>query len=317
VRPEVTWTDDETRDGLRHRRLTFTTGDGDAVPALLLEPVTGRQTRVPGILALHQTTPVGKLEPAGLAGSPDLAYGLELARRGYAVLMPDVFAAGERVPSPGEYDSSVFDAAHPEWSAVGKMLFDHRHAVTVLASLPSVDPARIGAIGHSLGGYNAWVLHGADARVKVAVCSCGYSCFAGDPRPDQWCRQPFPYLPRLRPWLARDEVPYEANELVALGAPKPLFYWVTKQDVDDSPHWPEVLASLGRVQDLYERLSGDRSRLVVEVGEGGHAFPREARIAAYAFIDRWLWTTPTAAHAAVDVAVPVVDPDEAGPFDEA
>ena len=38
------------------------------------------------ILALHQTTSVGKAEPAGLSGIPGLHYGYELAARGNTVL---------------------------------------------------------------------------------------------------------------------------------------------------------------------------------------------------------------------------------------
>ena len=35
------------------------------------------------VLCLHQTTSIGKAEPAGLGGKTDLHYALELARRGY------------------------------------------------------------------------------------------------------------------------------------------------------------------------------------------------------------------------------------------
>jgi len=288
VTPSVTWGDQERFEGIRSRHLVYRTGDGDSVPALVYEPESRLSTPGPAVLGLHQTTGVGKLEPAGLAGLPDLAYGRELALRGYTVLMPDLFVAGERAVNPYPYDCTEFDAVRPNWSAVGKMLFDHRHAVSVLETLPSVDVDRIGAIGHSLGGFNAWVLLGADPRVRVAASSCGYASFAGDPNPYLWSMQPFPYFPRLARWLDRKEVPFEMSEAVALDAPKPLFFYITKQDFENAPHWPACLASLEPVHDLYQRLSGDSSRFVVEVGEGDHSFPPEAREAAYAFLEKWL-----------------------------
>jgi cephalosporin-C deacetylase-like acetyl esterase len=36
-----------------------------------------------------------------------------------------------------------------------KGIFNHMRAVDLLCSRPEVDPKRIGAIGHSLGGHNA------------------------------------------------------------------------------------------------------------------------------------------------------------------
>src|SRR5436853_6972792 len=63
--------------------------------SLLLLPrhLTGK---APGILAIHQdgnTRPYayGKSEVAGLAGDPDLPYGLELCLRGDVVICPDRF----------------------------------------------------------------------------------------------------------------------------------------------------------------------------------------------------------------------------------
>jgi hypothetical protein len=70
---------------------------GDRVPAYLFlpaAPTPGR--RGPAMLALHQTTGIGKGEPAGLGGRPNLHYALELAQRGYVVLAPDY-------PSFGDY----------------------------------------------------------------------------------------------------------------------------------------------------------------------------------------------------------------------
>ncbi|WDE97598.1 acetylxylan esterase [Lentisphaera profundi] len=49
----------------------------------------------------------------------------------------------------------------------------NKRAITLLQKLPFVDPEKIGAHGHSMGGKLSVMLAGTDKRVKVAVPSCG------------------------------------------------------------------------------------------------------------------------------------------------
>src|SRR3954454_16794241 len=60
------------------RKITYASGDGDSVPACLFVPHDQR-TRRRAALCLHQTTAIGKAEPAGLGGKPNLHYALELS----------------------------------------------------------------------------------------------------------------------------------------------------------------------------------------------------------------------------------------------
>lgn len=50
-----------------------------------------------------------------------------------------------------------------------------RRAITLLQKQPEVDPSRIGARGHSMGGKLTTNLAGIDRRIKAAVPSCGGS----------------------------------------------------------------------------------------------------------------------------------------------
>jgi len=133
----------------------------------------------PAMVCFHQCfndCDVGKEAVVGKAvARPDQAYGLELVRLGFVVLAPDNPQCGERnLPGfriEGERKGCETCGAlqpEPEWCAV---IRDGSRAVDVLQALDFVDAERVGAIGHSGGGF--WTIHTMmqDARVKVGVAS--------------------------------------------------------------------------------------------------------------------------------------------------
>lgn len=268
-----------------HERLkiSYATSDGDHVPALLLIP-SGRRSGA-GVLALHPTVSAGKDDVATTRGRPNRRYGIDLVRRGHVVLAPDTITAGERVaPGLEPYRTADFVASHPELSPIGKILADHRQGVSVLASLPDVDPDRIGAVGHSLGGYNAWFLASMDERVTAVASSCGYATFAGDPDPHHWGQRDwFSHFPLLSEGLDRGVVPFEFHEVMALIAPRPLFVWLTTGD-RFFPNWMPSARSLHQISELYESL-GASDHFVSWLGNGPHDFPEHVSAAAYRFLD--------------------------------
>ncbi len=85
VREEIT-----EPGGVRRQTITFATGDGDRVAAYLYIPPNPNRTRLPAILALHQTSTIGKGEVAGYGKSKNQAYATELAARGYVVVAPTI-----------------------------------------------------------------------------------------------------------------------------------------------------------------------------------------------------------------------------------
>ena len=124
----------------------------DRLTASLLLPK--KAGRLPAVLCLHQTFNYGKAEPAGLLGDPNLFYAKELAERGFVTLAPDYWPFGDYLGKP--YDP--YRAGYA--SAVMKGVWNHIRALDYLAARPEVDAARIGCIGHSLGGHNALWLGG-------------------------------------------------------------------------------------------------------------------------------------------------------------
>lgn len=272
--------------------LTYWTADGDRVPAYLLIPghqsSPGPGARYPAVLALHPTAPEGKDDVATLSGREGRRYGLELVSRGYVVLAPDTITAGERIYAGSQaYQTAPFYERHNEWSAVGKMMLDHQYGLDLLTSLEFVDGERIGAIGHSLGGYNAFFLAGVDRRVKAVVSSCGFSTFTGDEETHRWGRRDwFSHLPVISDEVERGQVPFEFHEIAALAAPVPFFNWSAQQD-RIFPHWKPILEAMGELDQLYTWL-GAKERFVSLMGNSGHDFPDEIRLLAYRFLDRWL-----------------------------
>ncbi len=106
------------------------------------------------------------------------------ADRGYVALAMDLSGRGsdrKRLPDGGpEQDDETkfrdFDPSDPTWMwtyhAVAAVLKGH----SLLASLPEVDPSRIGVTGISWGGYLTCIVAGVDDRIKVAVpvYGCGF-----------------------------------------------------------------------------------------------------------------------------------------------
>jgi Dipeptidyl aminopeptidases/acylaminoacyl-peptidases len=163
--PDVVMQEETVFPQFTRRKITFASGDGDVVPAYLFVP-NGRTHPGPAALCLHQTVAIGKAEPAGLGGKPNLHYALELAERGFTVLAPDY-------PRFGDYKIDAYSMGY--LSTTMKGIRNHRRAVDLLTTLKEVDPGRIGVIGHSLGGHNSLFVAAFDQRFAAVVTSCGFT----------------------------------------------------------------------------------------------------------------------------------------------
>jgi pimeloyl-ACP methyl ester carboxylesterase len=181
----------------------------------------------------------------------------------------------------------LFYELFPNSTAIGKMIHDHQQGIELLQSLSYVNKERIGAIGHSLGAYNAYFLAAVDERVKAVVSSCGICPFLQDPNPNRWGRRDwFSHFPKLTDDINRDIVPFEFHEIMALLAPRPLWNWFSQNDLI-FPNWQAAaLASLD-VDSLYKYL--DQPDCYVSLlGKEGHDFPAYIRAMSYQFLDRYL-----------------------------
>lgn len=202
------------RDGLITERVSWAQPFGPRTEAFLVRPA-GRTEKLPGVVALHDHSGFyyyGKEKLVALDDELEimrefkkLTYGgaswaTELARRGYAVLAPDVFLWGSRKISPesvpeqyvrkvelekpgtrayieaynqfvAEYETSVAKIlflSGTTWPGI--MAWEDRRALDYLASRPEVDAGRLGCAGLSGGGLRTIYLSGLDPRIRCAVC---------------------------------------------------------------------------------------------------------------------------------------------------
>lgn len=278
--------DEQFFPGYVRRRVNYFVEEWERVSAWLFLPED--RDEVPAILCCHQTVPQGKDEPAGLEGEPRLAFARHYAELGYVTIAPDCITAGERV-SPGlaPYDTTSFYKDHPKRSAMGKMLWDHMHAIDLLSELKVVDPARIGVIGHSLGGYNALFLAAFDERVQACVASCGFTRFAEDDDPERWVRDSgFCHLPKLREAVKKSQYPFDWEHILALAAPTPTLLLTAAND-PVFPHTESCDVAVERARRVYDVL-GAPEALTNYRHSGGHDVPYEALQEADSWFERWL-----------------------------
>jgi dienelactone hydrolase len=176
--------------------IRYTAADGEPIDAFLFEPVG--ETLNGGVVALHQHNSqwtIGKSEVAGLAGDPLQAFGPALARLGVTVLAPDSLGFESRYQEAGWGASLAPPLSKPHSTADGWLQYynqmAHRlvqgdllmrkvldDAATALSVFRHHAPAaRLGVIGHSLGGVTSLFLSALDVRVAYACSSGAASSF--------------------------------------------------------------------------------------------------------------------------------------------
>jgi pimeloyl-ACP methyl ester carboxylesterase len=259
------------------KKITFASEKDDRVPAYLFIP-NDLKGKAPAMLCLHQTTSIGKAEPAGMGPKINLHYAKELAERGYVTLAPDY-------PGYGDYKIDVYGRGYV--SATMKGLWNHMRAIDLLQSLPEVDKERIGCIGHSLGGHNSLFVAVFDERIKVVVTSCGFNSFFKYQKGNLAGWSHAGYMPRIAAVYGKDpaKMPFDFTEVIGAIAPRRLFINAPLRD---------SCFEVSGVRDCVEAakpvyaLFGASRNMAVLYPDSEHDFPPEVREAAYAFLDATL-----------------------------
>jgi dienelactone hydrolase len=245
---------------------------GVVTEAYLLRPVRP-QEKCAGVAVFHSTVNHSILQPAGLGPDAEKAFGLKLGQRGVVAFCPRNFLWPENQRLAAKEETLRFQQRHPRATGMAKMLYDARIAVNVLAGLPEVDPARIGAAGHSLGAKEVLYLAAFDERVRVTVSSEGGigTTFSNWDAP--WY---------LGPSIKQPGFSREHHELLALAAPRP-FLLIGGDSADGDRGWPFIRAALPVYQ-----LYGDPPRLGFYNHKQGHTVPAESERRIYEWFETYL-----------------------------
>lgn len=270
----------ETADGYVRQKISFAVEPGDRVPAWLLIP-DGRASKGPAMLCLHQTTGIGKDEPAGLGGLENLHYAHELAKRGFVCLVPDY-------PSFGEYPYDFRTQGKHYASGSMKAIWNNIRAIDLLESLPQVDPNRIGCIGHSLGGHNTLFTAAFDGRIRAVVTSCGFTGFHDyyGGKLVGWTSDR--YMPRIRDVYGNDpdKVPFDFHEVLAAIAPRSVYINAPVSDSNfDNAGVRKVVAEANKAFQVYGNVAGE---IATRYPDCGHDFPDDVRENAYEWLEKQL-----------------------------
>ncbi len=321
--PEVTVDEQFIYDGLHIERLSWQLPYGPRTEAVFLKPAAAKGP-LPGVLALHDHSGnkyFGKRKVTQTADErhPMMAEHHEkmyegrpwanaLAKRGYAVLAPDVFTFGSRrvllenvplnirqgITSPDSEDVSFIKAyniwAKEHESILAKSLFsagttwpavflaDDQRALDVLCARQDVNADRVGCGGLSGGGLQTVFLGGMDSRIKAAVCvglmTTWRDFLLNRSKNHTWMI----YVPHL---------PHDLDFPEILGLRAPLPTLVLNNSEDPLFTLPEMNRADRILKEIYDK-AGSPDHYKCSFFPGGHKFDCDMQEEAFGWFDRWL-----------------------------
>ena len=238
---------EEQRDGYRALRIAFNQNVYARTEALVLVP--DGEGPFPAVNLLHDHGAhlyIGKekmIRPFGVeqaviddadAWAKNL-YGSQyvgdyLARHGYVCFSADAPMWGERGREEG-VDRSKYDIIAGNMMMLGRdlcgfMHYDDIAATEFMATLPWVDPQRIGCMGCSMGAYRAWMLAALSDRIRAGAAICWMVTTDVQMSTADGKREYGGFancLPGLRQWL-------DYPDIASLAAPKPMLFINGTQD---------------------------------------------------------------------------------------
>lgn len=208
-----------------------------------------------------------------------------LAQNGYVVFSTDAPMWGDRGVKGGT-KGDMYKYVAGNFMMLGRdisawMNFEDVYAADFMAQLPEVDAERIGCMGHSMGGYRAWMASALTDRIKcgVAVCWMHTTKYQinteyGLKKHEEWAN----LIPGLRRYL-------DYPHIASIACPKPMMFINGKTD-----HlFPtiSVESAYKTMHDVWDS-QGVGDRLSTEIMDMGHWCGPEVQVKALAFLDKWL-----------------------------
>lgn len=290
-------------NGYTQEQLSFATSAGERVPVMVLRKgsATGRRAV---IIALHGTN-----------GSRESMRGLleRYVDRGFIGVAIDAAYHGERareIPGlPNSYQSAMLRSFRTGEGQpyLYDTVWDVLRLIDYLSTRPDVDPARIGLIGNSKGGTEAYLAAAADERIAAVVPLIGVQGYGWSlRRPSAW---------EARAWSIRESVEaaaadsgvavnanfmrrfynrltpglvdrFDAPAILPLIATRPMM--IINGDSDPRSPLAGVRESVAAAERAYT-AAGASDRLYFLLEEGAaHEVTEEAQQAAIEWFVRWL-----------------------------
>ena len=314
VRIEQRW----ERDGVSGELLSWSVGYGPRTQAFYLRPVGSDGKKLPGVLALHHHGGFKLYGKEQIADGPEPvpepvapsrgqyygghAYANELARRGFAVLVPDVFLWGSRkfpletmtalhqgrgkklASESGANPAQLYNTTaglHEELvakyatvlgiSLAGVVSYEDRVAASYLASRPDVQSRALGCVGLSGGGLRAALLQATCSKIRASVVVGMMSTF-----PSLLDHNIVSHTWLLYPpaWMPHGDYP----DLAACRAPSPLM--VQYDEADPLFTLEGMRAADARIARHYASV-GKPENYVGQFYPGGHKFDLLMQDAAF------------------------------------
>lgn len=250
-------------EGVIRQRVRYEVEPKLPTEAYLLRPEKPSDKPRPGVVVFHSTVNESIHQPAGVKGQVEKAFGLQLAKRGFVTFCPRNYLWPDNDRLAAKEEAERFLKREPQCLGMAKMLYDAQVALDILAAQADVDPARLGAVGHSLGAKETLYLAAFDERVKATISSEGGIGIGFSNWQDAW------YL-GLR--VKEPDFKLEHHELLALIAPRALLL-IGGDSADGDRSWPFIAAALP----VY-KLQGDPTARHVGLWnhKQGHSVPEEA-----------------------------------------
>jgi dienelactone hydrolase len=259
--------EDFTRQHVRYQVESGVFTDG-----YLLKPKNARG-KLPAVVVFHPTTPLHAKGVAGVAIEypAEKWHGVQLVRRGYVVWCPRNYINTEGADWKGNAQRVM--ERRPGWTGMARMVWDAVRAADFVASLPDVDAARIGCLGHSLGGKQVLYAMAFDERYRAGVSSEGGIGLTFSNWDALWY---------LGPQIRAPDFALENHQVLALIAPR-AFLLIAGDSADGDRSWPFIQAAMPVYQ-----LHRAEKNLGWFNHHLGHSYPPEARAMAENFLDQHL-----------------------------
>jgi dienelactone hydrolase len=287
-------------------RFSFASEAGERVPGIFLKSVLANDRR-PVIIFLHGT---------GAKKEDQLALMRTLADRGLAVAAIDARHHGERIKTGAnleQYFSAMLQTyktgkGHPY---LYDTVWDVLRLIDYLQTRPDVDPRRIGVMGISRGGTEAYLAAASDSRIAAVVPIIGVQSFQWALDHDQWRPRVGTFGPvteaaarsegiaqvdavfvrrfydRLVPGIYTD---LDAPSILQLIAPRPLL--IINGDSDPRTPLPGVQESVAAARRAYAAAGAEEKLGFYLQPNAGHVFTPVAELVMADWFVKWLTPSP-------------------------